>query len=561
MIRLQHRLFPVMATCVLAFTTGCPTQTDDDDDTTSSGGATSYFVASSTSNSLASSVTNTSTATSATLSSSTAVVSSSGTATSNPSTSASGVDSSSAPVSGTTSGVLPSSSGSPASSAAVSSSTSQPSSGASSGGGSSSSAAPDMTITEFIQGWQKAVCNYEAGCATERGWYYADSAACTGYQDFMDRMYRWVWNLGYWDFLNANYTVGNQQAARTCIDSYATAACDIHYPDDPACREVGAPVRPSATGEQCNLIPVQSANLCDDATAVCLRKPSTSECYLCTARGDNGAECGTDAECLSGFCSTPGYICKARMSASELKRLGEACAETDECMGNTECMIDTAGDLTRKCLARGDVDATCDSPAASTRAYPLCREGLDCVVSASNPMAASGTCKARLDDGATCTRNNVVTIADGDAVLTAPTCKHLCVFANKSSTNGTCQDLQALPGAGSPCAQIPSSLAMACLQDGATYPKITLVPNSFINPTHVKATDCDCLAMTGEGQNCYMNQQCRADLRCNASPSNPLGGNCVTKLDDGQSCNVHTDCASGYCDGVTDDCTATPACP
>lgn len=109
--------------------------------------------------------------------------------------------------------------------------------------------------------------------------------------------------------------------------------------------------------------------------------------------------CGTNDECVSGWCDVGSGYCTA--PPSTLAGINQACTLSTDCLGALVCVNSVCRDPV-------GINGVCDGPAATVRNNPPCKADLSCVT---NNEGVTGTCQAWLADGQTCQRQGRILLA------------------------------------------------------------------------------------------------------------------------------------------------------
>jgi hypothetical protein len=262
--------------------------------------------------------------------------------------------------------------------------------------------------------------------------------------------------------------------------------------------------------------------------------------------GGNGCRCGNGPACSLGSGSTPGSWCDAGTctTCNTAARCGPSCVT---CGANQVCKTDGSG-----CTGcNTDSDCAPDRWCNNGVCTPDLAPGAECTRAAQCP-AASPNCTSNGNGRSFCC--NVASCA-GCQTCTSGVCENaaagtdpngFCSFnfagciADTCDGNNSCTAPNNTPCAAQVC--VGSTLSGATCQGGTCTPFSSACPGNYA-----------CLNATTCRTTCNMNSDCASGYFCNAS------NQCVAKRPNGMSCVNGGQCTSGNCvDGV---CCADPSCP
>jgi len=371
-------------------------------------------------------------------------------------------------------------------------------------------------------------------CGSVRGSNYTTADACRA--NFQENVRRFPLTQGetFAAYLNRLYTLNDAQA-QACVALFATSDCATPTNTAAACDAAIEVTNVVANGAVCDGDELR----CEDDTALCGIKAGTNTCAVCQPKGPNGNVCGTNDECVSGWCDVGSGYCTA--PPTTLAGINQACTLNTDCLGALVCVNNVCRDPV-------GLNGVCDGPAATVRNNPPCKADLSCVT---NNAGVTGTCQAWLADGQTCQRQGrILLTANGNFVLTtAPECAHECVFPTRTSATGTCSSVTALPAVGQPCNK---HTPLQCAP--RTDLKID-VDFTRLGANEFAESGCSCESLGGTGTRCWGNGDC-ANGRCTGSDfgaydgatmmvtDQPSAGTCGPRLANGQACTADDDCAT-----------------
>ena len=339
----------------------------------------------------------------------------------------------------------------------------------------------------------------------------------------------------------------DETALTTCLDAIDQVACTAVEPQVPACSDVLDPVRPMTVGEVCtDGVQELVQAVCDDDLAFCGPNGGDRTCRLCQADLANGQPCADDNQCESGLCSPSGCAPLPTVQAA----VDQACQTDTDCLGNLVCVPVSMN--ASVCRQRAGAGAVCNRDPGAMGVAPCLLE-LDCI--ATDLTDTVGTCRARLADGQTCTRNAQVF----PALPNNPGCQNFCVFQDAGAPTGTCMSLTQLP-ATAPCTFSGPQPYGVCAQ--GSWPDYTLSTATGA----LVASACTCAPQQAGAQPCWDNANCQDGRHCEGVAFPPQGavqGTCVANLGNGVACNSDDQCLSGLCDQgpMPPSCAMRPACP
>ena len=302
----------------------------------------------------------------------------------------------------------------------------------------------------------------------------------------------------------------------------------------------------------------------------------------CSPKLDNGDECGSNNECLSGFCDTKIF------EFAEAKKISLAISSKQA----TEDLDVGTGDVQFEDgdVEVGDVgqeDSNTDNPDLCSAKKPIgagCDDNFECLSNncfnnecaspnvnsctidancASGEFCNSDTkkCTAKLDDGEECDRNNECESGFCNTNL----------FENSNTNNpDLCMPKKPV---GEQCDDNNDCASNICFDFECTN-KIPIGGTCNAN-SQCRSGMCwnsKCTDKLPIGGSCHANSQCRSGMCWNSKCTDklPIGGSChansqcrsgmcwnskcTVKLPLGGACDADSDCRSGACSCVTDCC-------
>ena len=410
-------------------------------------------------------------------------------------------------------------------------------------------------------------CLHDEQCDAEQQYCCENSAwRCTSGKCFnlQDECYNRVQcRSGYCDVIN-----------KKCID-------EPNCTDEDCCRIID--LHWSQTKESC--VECLDSTHCPGITE---DKPFGFYCskeYTCVPKLDNGIACSEDFECKSGYCNPDGEVCDCNNTDNkgdaccnslnntnqfwstgqnqcvEIKGIGDVCNEDRECE-TKKCELDAEGVMVCK-EVKDCSDLDCDEAPNHAHAERVIEDN-QCV------------CKYVCDDNFT---NMNYDGSKGDELI----CVERCLESNCSNTLATdgmsfilgykeddlCQcvykcgehlyNLSSVDERKLCCKESGKQLSVdeklceesACTD--ATCEGVLKVPESaeYESVTKTQNGGCECNYKCGS-QTLNLSDSSNLDVCCSAIPSgtpywSSTSNQCVVKKINGDACNGHTECNSGYC--------------